>query len=261
MSDNVVKSVTKDKYAKVRKASCWATRLLWASAIVLLLLAIYEISCDIKNIVPVKYIGYLKYLQISLILSYHACIVYSSILHYQAGKLHFPDFLDNALGTCLITEHSENYYDDEEVKKGALKIAYQTAENCYFTKCIFKLMAKQQYSSFFRVVIFAILAFLSGHSDFIVLFFKVTLPIAILKKTVTIIYADFEFTRLYEEIYKVMTHKSSKRQLLADSLNILLQYESMKAWLNFPSSEKIYKEHRERINKDFEKEKSNYILN
>ena len=106
MSDNVVKSVTKDKYAKVRKARCWATRLLWASAIVLLLLAIYEISYDIKNIVPIKYIGYLKYLQISLILSYHVCIVYSSIFHYQVGKLHFPDFLDNALGTCLITEHS-----------------------------------------------------------------------------------------------------------------------------------------------------------
>ena len=54
MSDNVVKSVTKDKYVKVRKARCWATRLLWASAIVLLLLAIYEISYDIKNIVPIK---------------------------------------------------------------------------------------------------------------------------------------------------------------------------------------------------------------
>lgn len=261
MSDNVVKSVTKDKYVKVRKARCWATRLLWASAIVLLLLAIYEISYDIKNIVPIKYIGYLKYLQISLILSYHVCIVYSSILHYQAGKLHFPDFLDNALGTCLITEHSENYYDDEEVKKGALKIAYQTAENCYFTKYIFKIMKQQQYKSFICIVIIAMLVFISGYTDFVVLFFKITLPVVMLKKTITIFYAAFEFSRLYEDIYKVMTHKSTKRQLLADALNILLQYESLKAWLNFPSSEKIYKEYNEQINKDFEKEKSNYILN
>lgn len=82
-----------------------------------------------------------------------------------------------------------------------------------------------------------------------------------LKKTITIFYAAFEFSRLYEDIYKVMTHKSTKRQLLADALNILLQYESLKARLNFPSSEKIYKEYNEQINKDFEKEKSNYILN
>ena len=193
----------------MRKASCWATRLLWASAIVLLLLAIYEISYDIKNIVPVKYIGYLKYLQISLILSYHVCIVYSSILHYQAGKLHFPDFLDNALGTCLITEHSENYYGDEEVKKGALKIAYQTAENCYFPKNIFNIMKQQKYKSFICFVIITNIMFFIRYTDDVQLFFNKTLPVVMLKKTITIFYAAFELSRLYEDIYKVMTHKST----------------------------------------------------
>lgn len=261
MSDNVVKSVTKDKYAKVRKVNGWAMRFLWASAIILFLLAIYENCYKIKNIVPLKYIGYLKYLQIGLILCYHACIVFSSILHYQAGKFHIPDFLDNALGSCLISEHSENYYDDQEVKNGALKIAYQTAENCFFTKYIFKIMEQQQYKSIILIVIIAILVFVSGYANFVVLFFKITLPIVMLKKTITIFYASFEFSRLYEDIYKVMTHKSTKKQLLADSLNILLQYEALKAWLNFPSSEKIYKDYNKQINKDFEKEKSKYILN
>lgn len=40
ISDNDVKSVTKDKYAKVRKVSAWTICFLWALAIVLLLLAI-----------------------------------------------------------------------------------------------------------------------------------------------------------------------------------------------------------------------------
>ena len=122
-------------------------------------------------------------------------------------------------------------------------------------------MKQQQYKSFICIVIISILVFISGYTDFVVLFFKITLPVVMLKKTITIFYAAFEFSRLYEDIYKVMTHKSTKRQLLADALNILLQYESLKAWLNFPSSEKIYKEYNEQINKDFEKEKSNYILN
>lgn len=261
MNKGDAKSVTKDKYVKVRKLSCWATRLLWASSIVLVLLATYENWNYCKTIIPSDYIDKLKHLQICLILFYHISLVYSSLLHYQAGKLHFPDFLDNALGTCLISEHSENYYDDLEMKKGALKIAYQTAENCFFTKYIFKLMAQQQYKSIICIVIVAILVFISGYTDFLLLFFKITLPIVMLKKTITIFYASYEFCRLYDDIFRVLTHKSNQKQLLADSLNILLQYETLKAWINFPSSEKIYKEHRERINKDFEKEKSNYILN
>lgn len=47
---------------------------------------------------------------------------------------------------------------------------------------------------------------------------------------------------------------------MADSINILLQYETLKAWVNFPASEKIYCSYRDLINEEFEKEQQAFVM-
>lgn len=67
-------------------------------------------------------------------------------------------------------------------------------------------------------------------------------------------------TWLYKDIYFVLTHKTSNSQLMADSINILLQYETLKAWLNFPASELVYNSYRDLINEEFDKEQQNFVV-
>lgn len=93
-----------------------------------------------------------------------------------------------------------------------------------------------------------------------VFFCKLTIPIVCLRKAVAFFYARHEFDRLYKEIYFVLTHKTSNSQLMADSINILLQYETLKAWLNFPASELVCNFYRDLINEEFDKEQQNFVV-
>ena len=47
---------------------------------------------------------------------------------------------------------------------------------------------------------------------------------------------------------------------MADSINILLQYETLKAWLNFPPSELVYNSYKDLINEEFDKEQQTFVV-
>ena len=256
----IPKSATQTTYVKVRKwrkCSSWS---LMAVALIILFLAAYQMLPKSCKVIPSMAIEYLERLQVLFILVYHFCLTCSSILHYQASKVHFPDFLDEALGSNLTTNHSKDYYSGEKIKKGVYKIAYQTAENCFFTKRIFHLMTQSQFFQLFVVALVVFLSFLGDNSNMFVFFCKLTIPIVWSKKIVVFFYAQHEFDRLYKEIYFVLTHKTSNSQLMADSINILLQYETLKAWLNFPASEMVYNSYRDLINEEFDKEQQTFVV-
>lgn len=162
---------------------------------IVFVLAVSQMAPKFGKLIPNLVIECLEKMQVLLILAYHFCFIYSSILHYQASKVHFPDFLDEALGTNLTTNHSKDYYSGEEIQKGVYKIAYQTSENCFFTKRIFQLMTRSQLFQLIVVAIVVLFAFLGDNSNIFVLFCKLTIPIVWVKRAFVFFYAQHEFDR------------------------------------------------------------------
>lgn len=253
-------SITQDPYNEVRKWRRYANSALLASAVLVLCIELYKYLPECWHIVPPCLHEPVRYIQVLLIIAYHALLISASIMHYQAGKKHFPDFLDNAFGTSLTSEHSTNYYADPSLKKGAYSLSLHTAENCYCTMKTFKLMWKESVKKAIYIVIISCIFLLTDHSNYFILLCKLTVPLVWLKSAVVYLYARHEFERLYKDIYKVMTHRYTQSELMVESIHILLQYETLKAWLNYPSSEKVFLTHRDDINKGFAKERKNYVI-
>lgn len=93
-----------------------------------------------------------------------------------------------------------------------------------------------------------------------VFFYKLTIPIVWAKKTVVFSMLNMSLIgciRIYI-LYRLI--KTSNSQLMADSINILLQYETLKAWLNFPPSELVYNSYRGLINEEFDKEQQTLLF-
>ena len=255
---NKVKSVTREAYNLVRKCNKIGYGCLLASAAIIIGIEFYRYFPVEYHFLPNKLIPWIKYSQILFIILYHLCCLYASLLHYEAGKVHYPDFLDNAFGSKLTTNHSENYYADPAMKKGAQSLSLHTAENCFFTKTIFNYMTQSQITNAIFVVIICVIALFADSGDWILFFFKLTVPIVWVKKAVVFLYARHEFNRMYKEIYNIMVQPSSQSNLMAKSIHILLQFESLKAWLNYPTSEKVYEKHKDEINAKFKIERKSY---
>ena len=231
MADSV-KSVTKESYDEVRKWQNWSMQCLYGSAFLVGASVIYSLLPVEYQCLEGKALFSVNVLQVLVLLCYHGFALWASIIHYEAGKKHFPDLLDNAFGTALTTEHSENYYASDEVKLGAGKLAWNVTENCFFTVSIYKMMLWPVLRKCLFFIFFFVVAVILNQTDWIVTILRLTVPIVWLKKAIVFYYALNQFKGQYEKAYMVMTHEpSTNKQLLVDSVNILLQYESLKAWL------------------------------
>ena len=251
MADQV-KSVTKDAYDEVRKWQNWSMLCLYVSAFLVGACVIYSLLPESWQFLEKKVLDAVNVLQVVVLVCFHGFALWASIIHYEAGKKHFPDLLDNAFGTVLTTEHSENYYASNEVKLGASKLAWNVTENCYFTLSIYQKMLWSVLKKSLFIIILFVVAIILNQTSWIVTVFRLTVPIVWLKKTFVFYYALNQFKEQYERAYIVMTHDpSTNKQLLVDSVNILLQYESLKAWLNVPADNDIYEQERARLNSEF----------
>ncbi len=255
------KSVTEKAYDEVRDKQNWAMQCLYGSAFLLGLCVIYSNLPDRWQVIDKGVFLSINMLQVVALLGYHGFALWASIIHYEAGKIHYPDLIDNAFGTVLTNDHSENYYASEAVKEGAGKLAWNVTENCYFTYTIYKMMKWKVLEKSVLIILFFAVALIFDHNDWIITFFRLTIPIVWIKKTVVFLYALNEFRIQYDRAYFVMTHpSSSNKQLLADSVNILLHYESLKAWLNIPTDSKIHKSQNAYLNSEFEKISQNFKI-
>lgn len=264
MSDQeakITKSVTEEAYNNVREKQNWAMQCLYGSALLLIFCVFYSYLPESWQIIDSNIFFSINMLQVAALLGYHSLALWASILHYEAGKIHYPDLIDNAFGTVLTNEHSENYYASDEVREGAGKLAWNVTENCYFTYTIYKMMRWKVLKQSVIIIIIFVVAIILNHNDWIITFFRLTIPIVWIKKSIAFLYALNEFGKQYNNAYMVMTHTpSTNEQLLADSVNILLHYESLKAWLNIPTDSDIHESQNAYLNSEFEKISRNFTI-
>lgn len=183
------KSVTADAYAEVRKYQKWAKNSLWLSAAIIVITVLYSYLPANYKIVPVPFKTIAIALQICSLIAYHALSAYSSVLHYEAGKKHFPDLIDNSFGSNLAFSQSTNYYKSIEGKQGAYLLAYNTTENCYFTMRNMQIMTSGIIKELILWISFFVVAILLNHNELFVTAIRITIPIVLFKKVAVFIYA------------------------------------------------------------------------
>lgn len=252
MSDNT-KSVTADAYAEVRKYQNWAKQALWVSAIIIVITVSYSYLPANYKIVPKSLKDVAIALQIFGLLVYHTLSAYSSVLHYESGKKHFPDLMDNSFGSNLAVVQSSNYYRSIEGKQGAYQLAYNTTENCYFTMRNMQIMTSGMVIEIILWIAFFVVAILLNHNELFVTAIRITIPIVLFKKVAVFIYARIQIQNLFTRLDSLMRHLPEDKEFFAESLDILLHYETLIAWLNFPTSEEVYLNHKGEFNEEFAK--------
>lgn len=257
-SNNVV-SVTKDAYRKVRTLSNCATCILWLSAGIIVF-DFFRSNFNWFSNVEESVWGKVDNIQILLIFAYHILATVSSAFHFWASKKKYPDLVDDVYGSHLSHTKSSNYFNSSHLKTPEKKLAWNIAENVFFSKWILK---KGMPSMVIKIIIIALIfltSFFVDHSYWFISILKLTIPIIWLKKSVVYFYAYYQLNGLNDEMRNLLVTKSIAKDLQAQSLKYALTYESLMAWLNTPVSEKIYKKYNAQINEEFKTFSSNFVI-
>lgn len=258
MSDEVM-SVTKDAYKWVRNLSTMSSLLIWLSATIL-----------VADAAHIRYglwlnsgLGLWEYArngQVMLILAYHLTISVVAVLHFKASKRKYPDLVDNVYGTQLSYPQSKNYYSSQKCNTPEKKLAWNIAENVFFSRQIMVEGIIGMALKIVAILLVFITSFFLDHSHFFIAVLKLTIPFVWLKKAVVYFYACYQLNRLNGELRDLLVNKRTANEMKAQSLKYALTYESLMAWLNTPVSEKIYKKYRIEINKNFEDYSSHFVI-
>ena len=253
-----IKSVTSGGYATIRLISKIAKRMLFASAI-LIFVDVVRNMCGGSFGLNWGLYKIVMACQVLCLFGYHIMTVIASVLHFDATKKKYPDLVDDVYGTNLSPEKSANYYSSSKMTSSGGKMAYDIAENCFFSYRIMLAGIKSHLMHLGIVLLFFMVALIIDQSSVFLTVLRLTVPVIWIKNTVVYFYALHQLGMLDHSLHNLLNRKAdSEITLMADSIRYSLTYESLMAWLNTPVSEKIYIEKREAINEEFEKRASNY---
>lgn len=255
----IVKSITAGGYNTVRLFSKIARWLLFGSAALILVDVVRNLNggslglnLGLYNVVVGS--------QIVALFGYHIASAVSSVLHFNATKKKYPDLVDDVYGTNLSPIKSENYYNSKSMTSLGGKMAYDIAENCYFS---YRIMLAGIGDYLFRlgiVLFFFMVTLLLDHSSIFLTILRLTVPVIWIKSSIVYFYTLWELGRLNHSLYNLLNRKADSSELLmADSIRYALTYESLMAWLNTPVSDRIYRKYRDAINVEFSSRADKFI--
>ena len=201
---------------------------------------------------------YLANLQIVFIVAYHLLSARASILHFEASKKKYPILVDDVYGTSLSQVKAENYYDSSRMKTPGRKLAYDAANNVYFSYRIMQESTWPLLRNVFLVMFIFIVALILDQSSIILFVCKLTIPVIWLKKAWFFFKAKHELALLNEQMHNLLVKKIVANDMNAESLKYALTYEALMAWLNTPVSNSAYNKYGEEINKEFEARAAKY---
>lgn len=213
------------------------------------------------------YIGENKLLILLSVLSIVGFIALEYVIsNYQekAETIRRKDFIDNAFGTKLSNENSEEYYDNEEIEKGLYKALLNLFENSLFSKEISEKMLERKLK---RSIIPALILIISAVYGFLgnqlmIPILQLFLSKEFLCKNIKLKSYNEKVENIYNNIATLCdTTKLSNKNILKYEphiLNIWIEYES-----NISSSKlfldgKIYNDLNPELTKKWNKIKIKY---
>lgn len=250
-----IKSISGDLFAQAGRLAKWGSVALWTATGILVadfLLGGYKQQIPHWNIALV--------VQALLLAVYSLLTLGSSIVMAKARRVKINDVVDNAFGTDIGNGHSEGYFDNDEIKKGTLRLLYNTAESCFFTFREMKKMTTSVCVKAFIPLTILVLGLVLNRAEVIMAIFRLSAVMVIMTQVVRFITTLSQLEALLERMLTTLKHKiTSVAQFNAESINYTLEYETLMVWYGVKIPDRVYLALNERLTAEWEEKKKTFI--
>lgn len=236
---------------------------LWSVFILSAMIQLLHMKCiaDICNFdILVHFLSVLSY--ISIIGYAVLYIVVEIIMQPIAASGRRKGFIDNSLGTRLLSAPVTGYYDNDSIKNGVYKMMVNCYENCYFTYNIVKeMLLSIIIKNVFLFLILLLFAYYGIHENTLAIpVLQLFLSSLFLIELVYHITFFFKLKSLCEQFISIFSDKNTAAKTLQSAIYIVLEYETALAYNKSPNSDKVYKRLNGKLTKEWEDIKRRYAI-
>lgn len=254
---STIKSVSGIYFSWAGKLSFGGQCLLWIAAFIEVIGMVWPTST-----INWKYWNQVLILEALLLVAYSLLTLGSSIANFLARKKKINDVVDNAFGTEIGIEHSENYFDNEEIKEGTKKLLYNTAESCFFSYRELKSMVGGVCLRTFIPFAILIIGLFVNKTEVIMAIFRISAIFVLLIQAIQFFVTLFQLEVLLSRMLDTLKHKiGSAGQFNAESINYALEYEAVMVWYGVKIPDKVYFKLNERLTSEWNNLKTTFLVN
>lgn len=188
----------------------------------------------------------------------------SDYIFYEASVKKRIDFIDNSFGTKFSEINLDNYYSNDEVSNGILKMAVNGFENSLFTYHIAKSMQKELWIKSVLIGILFIFVGVSGYNSAFVMLFHLSLPIFLFFRALRLSLFVSRVENVFGNYRKLFTGldlkktKSFEQNKFPEILLSILEYETILSWGNILLDTKVYNKMNSELSQQWEELKQRY---
>jgi len=204
-------------------------------------------------------------LSISLIILLSIFELVSKHFKSRADKIRRMDFIDNSLGTKLVHDSSDEYYDNDELELGLKKITINLFENSFFSMKISEKMKKKLFCRNILLTIIIIGFAIYGFSNSVI-----ALPILQLYLSQYFILNMIKLNSFYRNVEATFNDLKSitenleyNRKLTKNEfmlIKVLVDYEVNIAESNLLLDTKIFNEMNSSLTEEWQEIKYKYLV-
>lgn len=211
---------------------------------------------------PVEVTHWIDICNCIFILSFAICEFVVDYIHFNAEAYRRNDLIDDAFGTLLAEDRTENYYTNKELPKGLYKLGVNNFESCFFS---YRIASKSLLCSWIKTgiisLIFLFCAF-SGFDKVTIFIIQLAIPLILVQQSIK---SGLYVSRLknifakYRTIFNSL--KNNKNKILeAELIKEILEYETTISWGNILLDEKTYKKMNASLSNEWENIKKEYSI-
>ena len=251
-----VESVAKDDFAIAGKQARIAKCALWIAAF---LTAAGLFFGDHLSSFP--FWEEILVIQAILLCAYLLLNLGSSLSNFKARKTKINDLIDNSFNTEIANHHSENYYDNEEIRNGTMKLLYNTAESCFFS---YREMQSMKYSECTKALIplgILIVGLIVNKAEVIMAIFRISAIMIVTIQVIRFFVTLSQLKNLLDRMLYTLKHKSSSvTHINAESINYALEYETLMIWYGVKIPDRVYYAMNENLTLEWNEAKKKFAI-
>ncbi|MBE9469118.1 MAG: hypothetical protein IMY72_12470 [Bacteroidetes bacterium] len=241
----------KDNYDLIKSINKYSDIILYISAIIVLATFILSNFTDsFKDIIE-----YVLKANSILIIAFLIMNLIKDCLLFNAGKKKRLDFIDNAFGAFMTTEHSKGYFSNENIQSGIYKMAVNGFENVFFSLNISRKMVVRTLIINIVILFIFLSSAIYGLDNLVVLIIQLTLPAIMLQQIIKLVLLINNLDNVYHKYCSLFNDLKIGNVIeckIPAMISNLIEYETALTWGNVLLSEKIYNELNPLLSKKWE---------
>jgi len=243
-------------YDRVKRIDNIGTFLLYASGLISIAILLID-----KSFFPNKEVFH-NYLN-SLLAVFSVIYFFFNILQnyfFQNAEFHRKnDFTDNSFKTKLSEKNSTNYFSNDNIENGILKLGVNCFENSFFTRNILgKMVIKESVKSAIILCLFILVAAVTDNRIFVTLL-KMALPLSIIQKTVKLLILHQSVSKVFFGFKQIFAYVNEAMQPSL-IINNVINYEKSLSWACITLDSKVFKKMNDELSIEWERIKNEHSL-